>query len=189
MTSGSGILHEELPRRSPDGNVYGFQLWVNLPSHMKMSDPRYQEVSESEIPIVEKEGLRVRVVAGEFAGLEGPVTQIAASPVYLDVELNPLSSFEITIPPTHTAIAYVFNGKGIFGEGEPVQAVKMVEFEPGERVRAESGLDSGMHFMLIAGAPFAEPIAPYGPFVMNTQEQIHQAFEDLRSGTFVKVSA
>ena len=189
MTSGSGIMHEELPRRSPDGNVFGFQLWVNLPSHLKMSDPRYQEVSESEIPTVEKEGLRVRVVAGEFAGLQGPVTGIAASPVYLDVELEPLSSLEITIPPTHTAIAYVFKGKGIFGEGESVQAEKMVEFGSGEHLRAECGLDSGMRFMLMAGAPFGEPIAPYGPFVMNTQKEIRQAFEDLRSGTFVKVSA
>ena len=191
MTSGSGIMHEEMPRRSPEGNVFGFQLWVNLPAALKMSQPRYQEVNAETIPMVEKEGAKIRLVAGEVEGIQGPVTEIAANPVYIDVELDPGSAFSYSIPRGHTAVAYVFEGEAAFGvddqgQGKLIEAVHLVEFSDGDRLKIQTTPDSGVRFMLIAGAPFKEPIAPYGPFVMNTPEEIQQALADLRNGTFVK---
>jgi redox-sensitive bicupin YhaK (pirin superfamily) len=184
MTSGRGILHEEMPRRGPTGNIYGFQLWVNLPAALKMGPPRYQEVSAGSIPAAEVGGVRARVVAGEALGVKGPVTEIAASPLYMDVALDPGAEFVQVVPEGHTALAYVFEGEGDFA-GTAVAAARMVVFGDGDhvRVRAES---SHARFMLIAGAPFHEPIAPYGPFVMNTREEILQALEDLRNGVFVQ---
>jgi redox-sensitive bicupin YhaK (pirin superfamily) len=194
MTSGSGIMHEEMPRLSEQGNVYGFQLWVNLPSNKKMSAPRYQEVSEDTIPTVEQNGTNIRVVAGSYASTQGPVKEIAANPIYLDVELEPSAEFSLSIPEDHTTVSYVFEGKGIFGldansRGELVSAVKLIEFSNGSQLRVKAAADSEVRFMLIAGAPFNEPIVPYGPFVMNTPEEIQQALEDLRNGTFVKIGA
>ena len=191
MTSGSGIMHEEMPRRSQEGNVFGFQLWVNLPAALKMSQPRYQEVNAETIPMVEKEGVKIRLVAGEVEGIQGPVTEIAANPVYIDVELDPGSAFSYSIPRGHTAVAYVFEGEAAFGvddqgQGKLIEAVHLVEFSDGDRLKIQTTPDSGVRFMLIAGAPFKEPIAPYGPFVMNTPEEIQQALADLRNGTFVK---
>jgi len=191
MTSGGGIMHEEMPRRSPEGNVFGFQLWVNLPAALKMSQPRYQEVSEDSIPIVERDGAKVRVVAGEFDGVQGPVAEIAANPVYFDVQLSPATQFVQPIPEGHTTVAYVFNGRGTFGLdadnlGENVEAVNMVVFNDGDQLKVQTPPDASVRFMLIAGAPFEEPIVPYGPFVMNTEAEIKQALADLRNGTFVK---
>ena len=191
MTSGSGIMHEEMPRRSPEGNVFGFQLWVNLPAALKMSQPRYQEVNAETIPMVEKEGAKIRLVAGEVEGVQGPVTEIAANPVYIDVELESGSAFSYSIPRGHTAVAYVFEGEAAFGvddqgQGKLIEAVHMVEFSDGDRLQIQTTPDSGVRFMLIAGAPFKEPIAPYGRFVMNTPEEIQQALADLRNGSFVK---
>ena len=191
MTSGSGIMHEEMPRRSQEGNVFGFQLWVNLPAALKMSQPRYQEVNAETIPMVEKEGAKIRLVAGEVEGVQGPVTEIAANPVYIDVELESGSAFSYSIPRGHTAVAYVFEGEAAFGvddqgQGKLIEAVHMVEFSDGEQLQIQTTPDSGVRFMLIAGAPFKEPIAPYGPFVMSTSEEIQQALADLRNGTFVK---
>jgi redox-sensitive bicupin YhaK (pirin superfamily) len=193
MTSGRGILHEEMPRRGPGGEIYGFQLWVNLPAALKMSQPRYQEVSAKNIPSVEKDGVTVRVVAGEVFGVKGPVTEIAANPLYIDVTLAPGKEFVQEVPSGHTVVAYVFEGSGTFDNGEagsgesaPVSAVRMVQFEDGDHVRARANSDSPFRFMLIAGAPFKEPIVPYGPFVMNTVEEIRQALADLRNGTFVQ---
>ncbi|MBL8079444.1 MAG: pirin family protein [Anaerolineales bacterium] len=184
MTSGRGILHEEMPRRSTSGNIYGFQLWVNLPAAQKMSQPRYQEVNASTIPVVEKDGVTIRLVAGEVNGVNGPVTEIAASPLYMDVKLTPGSTFTHPIPRGHTTLAYVFEGVGEFS-GEAVESVGMVVFnDDGDQLEVKS--DAGVRFMLIAGAPFKEPIVPYGPFVMNTVEEIQQAIADLRSGNFVK---
>ncbi len=184
MTSGRGILHEEMPRRGPSGNIYGFQLWVNLPSAQKMVAPRYQEVSAATIPAYEQAGLRVRVVAGSFASIAGPVTQIAAAPLYLDVQMAPDTEFVQPIPTGHTALAYLFEGEALFGE-QTVEAVRMLKFTEGDglRVRTEN---KPARFMLIAGMPFREPIAPYGPFVMNTREEILQTLEELRKGTFIK---
>jgi len=193
MTSGRGILHEEMPRRGANGEIYGFQLWVNLPAALKMLQPRYQEVSADKIPSAEKDGVTVRVVAGEVFGVKGPVTEIAANPVYIDVTLAPGAEFVQEVLPGHTAVAYVFEGSGMFDNGETgsgesttVSAVRMVQFEDGDHIRAQAKADSLFRFMLIAGAPFKEPIVPYGPFVMNTVEEIQQALSDLRSGTFVQ---
>jgi hypothetical protein len=116
MTSGRGILHEEMPQRGPAGNIYGFQLWVNLPARMKMSAPRYQEVSDKTIPVVEKDGVRVRLVAGTVDGVSGPVTQIAAAPLYMDVQLAPGIEWSMPTPEGHTVLAYVFEGEGLFSD-------------------------------------------------------------------------
>ena len=191
MSSGRGIMHEEMPRRSQEGNVFGFQLWVNLPAAHKMDQPRYQEVRADTIPTVELEGVAIRIVAGEVAGVTGPVTDIAASPLYLDVQLDPGTSFTQPIPAGHTAIAYVYGGKAEFGmgsdcHGTAVEAVQMIVFSEGDHLTVEASLDSPVSFMLVAGMPFREPIVPYGPFVMNTVEEIQQALADLRNGTFVK---
>ncbi len=188
MTSGRGILHEELPHRSESsGNIYGFQLWVNLPAAQKMDSPRYRGVKSSTIPVIEKDGASVRLVAGELDGTRGPVTEIAASPLYMDVKLAPASRFIYPIPSGHTALAYVFDGAGEFA-GEVVESVSMVVFQNnGDQIEVRSdAAGRGVQFMLIAGAPFKEPIVPYGPFVMNTVEEIQQAILDLRNGTFVK---
>jgi redox-sensitive bicupin YhaK (pirin superfamily) len=171
MTSGRGIMHEEMPRRGPDGKVNGFQLWVNLPAAQKMTAPRYQEVTAETIPSVTEEGATVRVVAGDVWETPGPVTEIAARPLYLDVSLSPGASFVQPVPGGHTALAYIFEGAGrFFGDGDQVE------------VQGEAGV----RFILIAGAPFGEPIAPYGPFVMNTAEEIQQALIELQQGTFIK---
>ncbi len=191
MTSGRGILHEEMPRRGPQGNIYGFQLWVNLPAALKMSQPRYQEVNATSIPVARREGAAIRVVAGQVDGVRGPVTEIAANPIYMDVQLEPGASFRQEIPQGHTAVAYVFEGRGDFGldaagQGQRVEAVRMVVFDDGDYLEVGAAPDSPLRFMLIAGAPFREPIVPYGPFVMNTTAEIQQALDDLRNGTFVQ---
>jgi len=191
MTSGRGIMHEEMPQRGPSGAIDGFQLWVNLPAAQKMSQPRYQEIVADSIPSVEMDGARVRVVAGEYAGVTGPVTEIAAQPLYMDITLEPESQIQLSVPRGHNAVAYVFEGDGLFGidaagEGEYIESLAMVEFEDGESLIVRTGVDSPVRFMVMAGAPFGEPIVPYGPFVMNTPEEIQQAFNDLRNGTFVQ---
>ncbi len=195
MTSGRGILHEEMPKRGASGDIYGFQLWVNLPAAQKMSQPRYQEVNSSTIPVIEKDGATIRLVAGEVDGIRGPVTEIAASPLYMDVKLAPASRFIYPIPSGHTALAYVFDGVGEFandsstGSGrEIVESVSMVVFnDNGDQIEVRSdAAGRGVQFMLIAGAPFKEPIVPYGPFVMNTVEEIQQTIQELRNGTFIK---
>lgn len=194
MTSGRGILHEEMPRRGPSGLVNGFQLWVNLPAAEKMSAPRYQEISAASIPAIGQEGARVRVVAGMYEGVRGPVTEIAARPIYIDVMLEAGATFQLPVPEAHRAVAYVFEGEGVFGlsstgDGTPVRAARMVVFGPGETLAVQAAAQAGTRFMLMAGAPFGEPIVPYGPFVMNTEAEIRQTLDELRSGTFVAESA
>lgn len=193
MTSGSGIMHEEMPKRGASGNVFGFQLWVNLPAAEKMSAPRYQEVSSETIPSVGINGSKVRIVAGEYEGVRGPVTEIAAQPIYLDVELKPTHRFSIPVPTGHNAVAYLFEGGATFGivaggesDGVDVEAVTMVVFSDGDRIEVQAKRDSSARFILMTGAPFEEPIVPYGPFVMNTEEEIRLAISELRNGTFVK---
>ncbi len=184
MTSGRGILHEEMPRRSENGNIYGFQLWVNLPAAQKMSQPRYQEINANAIPVIEKDGVKIRLVAGEIDGIRGPVTEISASPLYMDVNLSAGSRFSLPIPNGHTALAYVFEGTGEFG-GEVVESVSMAVFnDDGDQVEVKT--EASVRFMLMAGAPFKEPIVPYGPFVMNTREEIEETIRELRNGTFIK---
>lgn len=184
MTSGRGILHEELPRRGESGNIYGFQLWVNLPSKLKMTAPRYQEVNAATIPTYERDGIKIRVVAGQVNNVIGPVTEIAASPLYLDVELARDIDFSQPVPSGHTALAYVFEGEGVFSD-QTVEAVHLVKFGDGDSISVKTE-NKSIRFMLIAGQPFKEPIAPYGPFVMNTMEEIQQTLIELRNGTFIK---
>jgi hypothetical protein len=180
-------MHEEMPQRGPNGLVNGFQLWVNLPAAEKMSTPRYQEVTADSIPAAEVGGAHVRVVAGEYAGVIGPVTEISARPLYMDVILEPGAEIQLTVPEDHQAVAYIFEGEGVFGGDEIlVEAVRMIVFGGGEVIQARGGLAAGTRFMLMAGGQFREEIFPYGPFVMNTREEIQQAFEDLRNGTFVQ---
>lgn len=184
MTAGGGILHEEMPRRGPDGTIYGFQLWVNLPASLKMSRPNYQEVKAGSIPESLQDGISIRVVAGTVNGIEGPVQQIAAKPLYLEVKLPVHSDFTQPVTPGHTALIYVFEGEGEIA-GQPVKALSMAILGDGDCIQAKTR-DFPMRFMIMAGAPFRESIAPYGPFVMNTREEIAQALADLRAGTFIK---
>jgi redox-sensitive bicupin YhaK (pirin superfamily) len=185
MSSGRGIMHEELPRRGPNGEIAGFQLWVNLPAALKMSPPRYQEVTSDTIPTVERPGAKIRVVAGEVDGVRGPVIDIAAKPIYLDVTLDGDAAFSLPVPAEHTVLAYVFEGAGCFGpEQTPVAAVRLVTLDAGDQIEVRA--DGHVRFMLMAGQPIREPIAPYGPFVMNTQAEIMQALAELRNGTFIK---
>jgi hypothetical protein len=183
-------MHEEMPRPH-DGRMGGFQLWVNMPAKLKMSAPRYQDVPAATIPVVERDdGARVRVVAGEIDGVRGPVREIYAEPEYLDVTLPAGVGFEQPVPRGHTAFAYVFEGEGRFGDearagdGEAVAHPRLVVFGDGDvvRVRADA---SPVRFLLVSGAPLGEPIARYGPFVMNTRAEIEQALRDLRDETFV----
>ena len=185
MTAGGGILHEEMPRRGLDGIINGFQLWVNLPASQKMSRPRYQGVEAVTIPVFEKEGCRVHVIAGMLGDIVGPVTEIAANPIYLDVALEPGATFNVPVPEKQTCLTYIFDGQGVFGDQE-VAGVKMVVFGSGDQIEVKAGT-SPLRFVLVAGSPIGEPIVPYGPFVMNTLGEIQQALADLKNGTFVQV--
>jgi redox-sensitive bicupin YhaK (pirin superfamily) len=185
MTAGRGIMHEEMPQPK-DGRMAGFQLWVNLPARLKMTRPRYQEVAAAQIPEAQLAGgVRVRVIAGRVGDAVGPVTEIAADPAYLDVTLPADAAFTHAIPRGHTAFAYLFGGSGVFGGGETaVGQPKLLVFGDGDLIQARGGR-VGVRFLLISGQPLGEPIARYGPFVMNTREEIMQTLEDLRNGTFV----
>ena len=188
MTSGRGIMHEEMPQVRPEG-IAGFQLWVNLPAKEKMSTPRYQDVAAKRIPeITGADGARIRVVAGTVGEVRGAVTDIAADPIYLDVLLPPRGAYRGAIARGHTAFAYVFEGQAIFpgpgAEGVTVPHPRLVVLGDGGEVRVTAGNEPA-RFLLVSGKPLREPIARYGPFVMNTREEIEQALEDLRRGTFV----
>jgi len=190
MTSGSGIMHEEMPKRGPSGIINGFQLWVNLPAADKISKPRYQEVKADSIPIVEIDGSSVGVIAGHFGGVRGPVTEIAIKPLYLDVRLEPNMEIMLPVEADQSAVAYIFEGGGFFGDsgdgdGDAILPVRMIVFSEGDTIPVNAGND-GVRFMLMTGEAIRESIVPYGPFVMNTEEEIRQAFQDLRNGTFVK---
>ena len=188
MTSGRGIMHEEMPKPR-DGQMAGFQLWVNLPAKLKMTQPRYQEISSSRIPEIRREdGVKIRVVAGQVDGVHGPVTEIAADPTYLDVSIPRNTSFAHPVERGHTAFAYIFEGEGTFGisdEGdeETVSHPKLAVFGEGDTVKVLTTRQP-VRFLLISGQPLHEPIARHGPFVMNTREEIEQAFRDLQNGTF-----
>jgi redox-sensitive bicupin YhaK (pirin superfamily) len=189
MTAGRGIMHEEMPRPY-QGKMAGFQLWVNLPAKLKMTEPRYQGIASAQIPEVTTEnGVRIQVIAGTVNGVHGPVSEIAADPVYLDVSLPAGGSFVQAVEQGHTAFAYVFAGEGRFGvtdegEGEAVGHPTLVVFGDGDRVEVRAAAQP-VRFLFVSGKPLYEPIARYGPFVMNTAEEIEQALRDLRNGTFV----
>ncbi len=187
MTAGSGIMHEEMPQLR-GGHLSGFQLWVNLPRRLKMTAPRYQEYSANHISTIEDGNSKVKVIAGEFKGVRGPVQGIAAEPTYLDIELIPNIDFAHSVPRGRTTFAYAYEGEASFGENadqKPVQAPSLVIFGDGDSVHVRSG-SNGLRFLLVSGQPLGEPIARYGPFVMNTEAEIRQAIQDLQDGTFVK---
>ena len=184
MTAGRGIMHEEMPQVRPEG-VAGFQLWVNLPARLKMTNPRYQNIAANEIPEVSrKESARIRVIAGTVDGVTGPVTGIAADPIYLDVSVPSRASFAQPISRGHSAFAYVFEGEANFG-GKIVPNPRLVVFDDGDFVEVTTA-DSPVRFLLVSGKPLGEPIARYGPFVMNTQEEIEQTLRELQQGTFAQ---
>ena len=190
MTSGRGIMHEEMPE-AQKGEMAGFQLWVNLPAKLKMTRPRYQEIASNLIPEVGSgNGARIRVIAGTVDGVRGPVTEIAADPSYLDVSIAAGGSFSQPVARGHSAFAYVFEGRGVFGpEGDSNGGMaphpRLVVFGDGDQIQV-SAPDQAVRFLLVSGKPLGEPIARYGPFVMNTAEEIQQALKDLRDGTFVR---
>ena len=190
MTAGGGIMHEEMPQPSQEPTI-GFQLWVNLPASLKMTTPRYQDISSDQIPVVSRDdGVNIRVIAGEVDGVRGAVSEIYADPAYLDVAIPANGSFSHPVQKGHAAFAYVFEGRGYFGTGEKTQEHSvsqpgLVIFGDGDYIQADA-VEDPVRFLLVSGKPLKEPIARYGPFVMNTREEIQQALEDLRNGTFVK---
>jgi redox-sensitive bicupin YhaK (pirin superfamily) len=205
MTAGSGIIHQEMPRGDAQGHMHGFQLWANLPASLKMTKPRYQEFKATEIPVVkESDGTEVRIICGSFNGRKGPVDDVAAAPVYLDVTVPSGKRRTIPVEISSNAFAYVFGGNGKFcnasmplevpteGAGwsdkTPPASVEnrmLVLFDRGDEVTVEAG-NEGIRFLLVSGKPLNEPVAWYGPIVMNTQEQLREAFEELEKGTFLK---
>jgi redox-sensitive bicupin YhaK (pirin superfamily) len=205
MTAGSGILHQEMPQGDPQGRMHGFQLWANLPASLKMSAPRYQDVSARDIPeVIEDDGTTVRVVCGSFWGKAGPVDGVAADPRYLDIWVPAGQRKTLPVETSLHAFAYVFEGAGTFRDASPPTAIRtdtvgpivdavseetgnrsLVLFDRGDEVTVQAG-DQGIRFLLVSGQPIEEPVAWYGPIVMNTEAQLRQAYEELRQGTFIR---
>ncbi len=205
MTAGSGIIHQEMPKGNEAGRMHGFQLWVNLPANQKMTPPRYQQVGGADIPeVTDDDGTRVKVVCGRFWGKAGPIDGVASDPTYLDVSVPPGKRKALPVETTRHAFAYVFGGDGKFCNASgplavptepvgwwdtkpPVRADNrsLVLFDRGDEVEVQAG-EEGIRFLLVSGQPLHEPVAWYGPIVMNTQEQLRDAFEELERGTFLK---
>jgi quercetin 2,3-dioxygenase len=205
MTAGRGILHQEMPQGDPHGRMHGFQLWANLPSSLKMTTPRYQDVGSKDIPeITDDDGTRVRVVCGTFWGKQGPVDGVAADPTYLDVWVPPGKRKKLAVDSRRNAFAYVFEGSGSFRDASPPRGVltdqpgpvehivreqtgnrSLVLFERGDEVTVQAG-EHGIRFLLVSGTPIEEPVAWYGPIVMNTKEELRQAYAELQAGTFIE---
>jgi redox-sensitive bicupin YhaK (pirin superfamily) len=205
MTAGSGIIHQEMPKGDDAGRMHGFQLWANLPASLKMTSPRYQEVKSNDIPEVkDDDGTQVRIVCGTFWGKKGPVDGIAADPIYFDVTVPPGRRKSLPVETARHAFAYVLAGSGKFCNASGPLAVptepvgwldttppseaenrSLLLFDQGDEVIVQAGED-GIRFLLVSGKPLQEPVAWYGPIVMNTQEQLRQAFAELREGTFLK---
>ena len=205
MTAGSGILHQEMPNGNSQGKMHGFQLWANLPSSLKMTSPRYQDVSSRDIPeVADDDGTTVRILCGSFGGKKGPVDGIAADPRYLDVWVPPGRRKTLPVESSRHAFAYIFEGSGRFRdasepfgvltekEGKDDMLVReqsgnrsLVLFDSGDEVSVQAG-ESGIRFLLVSGQPIQEPVAWYGPIVMNTQEELRQAYSELQQGTFIR---
>jgi hypothetical protein len=204
MTAGRGIIHQEMPKGDPQGRMHGFQLWANLPASLKLTAPRYQEVQARDVPsVTDDDGTEVKVVCGTLWGTRGPVDGIAAEPVYLDVTVPPGKRKTLPVETTRHAFAYVFAGAGKFCNASGPLAVPtegvgwadtalpseaddrtLVLFDRGDDVTVEAG-ERGIRFLLVSGKPLGEPVAWYGPIVMNTQDQLRQAFDELERGTFL----
>ena len=186
MTAGRGIVHSEMPEQE-EGRMRGFQLWVNLPAREKMTAPKYQEYGPDRFPEVDAApGVRAKVIAGEVAGVRGPIEQPATQPTYLDLRLGAGDRYQHSLPAGHTAFAYVYEGSARLGDGQAaatVQARELAVLGEGEVVQVE-GREAGTRLILVAGQPLREPVARYGPFVMNTQAELRQAFEDYQAGRF-----
>lgn len=186
MTAGKGIIHQEMPHGDETGRMHGFQLWSNLPASLKMMAPRYQDIHAADIPeVVDDDGTRVRVVCGSFRGTAGPVDQIAAEPQYIDVWVPPEKRKSLPVETTRHAFAYVFEGSGSFTNNEIADDRSLVLFDSGDEVVVQAG-PMGIRFLLISGRPLGEPVAWHGPIVMNTQEELRQAFSQLDDGTFLE---
>ena len=200
MTAGSGIMHQEMPKGDQQGRMHGFQLWANLPASLKMTKPRYQDVPAKEVPeVTDDDGTKVRVVCGEFWGQKGPVEGVAADPRYLDISVPPRTRRVIPIESSRHAFAYVFAGSGRFRDASAPRAVRnelmndeydlnnrsLVLFDSGDEIVIESG-DEGIRFLHVSGQPIEEPVAWYGPIVMNTQAELRQAMRELQLGTFIR---
>jgi hypothetical protein len=209
MTAGSGILHQEMPKGDPKGRMHGFQLWANLPSSLKMTAPRYQDVLSRDIPeVVDDDGTSVRVVCGDFWGKKGPVDGVAADPIYLDIFVPPNRRKTLPVETSRHAFAYVFEGSGTFpGASDPRAATiervgdpasmadpivgretgdrSLILFDRGDEVTVQAG-EMGIRFLLVSGKPIEEPIAWRGPIVMNTEQELRQAWQELENGTFIK---
>jgi quercetin 2,3-dioxygenase len=206
MTAGRGILHQEMPQGDDKGRMHGFQLWANLPSSLKMTAPRYQDIKAGEVPeVIDDDGTRVRVVCGDFWGKSGPVEGVAADPRYLDVFVPPGKRKTLPVELERHAFAYVFEGSGNFrAASEPFGVLtektdganeilvrehtgnrSLVLFDSGDEVTVQAG-DEGVRFILVSGKPIKEPVAWYGPIVMNSQAELQQAFSELRQGTFIR---
>jgi redox-sensitive bicupin YhaK (pirin superfamily) len=186
MTAGGGIIHQEMPERRPDA-LRGFQLWVNLPASQKMMKPRYRDIRRADIPeVAGPSGSWVKVIAGRYRGTAGPVGDIVIDPRYLDISLPGGAVFEEEVPLGHKAFACAYDGSGIFdSKGGLVAAGRTVLFGDGPGVKVQGGSE-GLRFLLVSGKPIGEPVAWRGPIVMNTQDELDQAFEDYRNGTFAK---
>ena len=188
MTAGSGIIHQEMPRESPTGAMWGFQFWANLPAARKMMPPRYQDVKAADIPDVTlADGITVKVIAGTVNGVQGPVRDIIIEPEMLDVSVPPGTVFEHPVPQGHTAFAYILSGEAAFDEsGRGWRREMVLLFERnGDAIRIETRQEP-IRFVLVSGKPLGEPIAWGGPIVMNTREELHLAFEEYEKGTFIK---
>ncbi|WXG46790.1 MAG: pirin family protein [Candidatus Atabeyarchaeum deiterrae] len=205
MTAGSGIIHQEMPKGQKDGLMWGFQLWANLPASHKMMDPRYREVKGDQIPqVVLDNGIKVKIICGEAGGVKGPVRDIVTDPEYLDVMVPAKASFSRNVKRGHTVIAYVIEGNGYFDQrrdphalrieslsysdferSADISAENLVMYEDGDQLAITAG-DKGVRFLLMSGKPIREPVAWYGPIVMNTEEELRIAFEEYENGTFIK---
>jgi len=205
MTAGRGILHQEMPQGDTAGRMHGFQLWANLPSSLKMTTPRYQDITAPDVPeVIDDDGTRVRVVCGDFWGKRGPVEGVAADPSYVDISVPPGRRRRFEVDTRRNAFAYVFEGSGTFRDAseplgvltdtpgpvenivrEPAGDRSLVLFDAGDEIVVQAG-ERGIRFLLVSGRPIQEPVAWYGPIVMNTRDELRQALEDLQQGTFIK---
>src|SRR5476649_2786866 len=205
MTAGRGIIHQEMPKGDPAGRMHGFQLWANLPASLKMTRPRYQDIPSQTIPeVVDDDGTKARIICGEFWGKTGPVEGVAADPRYVDISVPPGQRKRLAVETSRHAFAYVFAGSGTFRDASEPRGVlteatdgsdvvtrdiagnrSLVLFDSGDEVVVQAG-DEGIRFLLVSGKPIEEPVAWYGPIVMNTKSELQQALNDLRAGTFIK---